>query len=156
MKRLLYFLSCFLLFTLVLTSCSTTLQNKKDEEQSSNNYAVFLRVLDGDTFVANYRNKIQRIRLADIDCFEIVENNRLKTQAKVRNISKSQALKKGKESEKKLAEILMRNNVIYILPLRHDNYGRLIAYVYAGDLNVNQYMHYEGGCYAFPDKSLHK
>ena len=98
MKRLLYFLSCFLLFTLVLTSCSTTSQNKKDAEQSSNNYAVFLRVLDGDTFVANYRNKIQRIRLADIDCFEIVENNRLKTQAKVRNISKSQALKKGIES----------------------------------------------------------
>ena len=156
MKRTFYYITCCLLFTALLSSCSTTAENKNAKEQSSQNKATFLRVTDGDTFEAVYRGKVEKIRLADTDCFEIAEGDRLKSQAKRKNINTKNALNKGKEAEKKLAKVLMHNNILYIVPLKHDRYGRLIAYVYAGNLNVNQYMLYEAGCDAYPDKSYYK
>lgn len=149
-------ISCCLLFTIFLSSCSITAENKNAKEQSSQGKATFLSVIDGDTFEAVYRGKVEKIRLADIDCFEISEGDRLKSQAKRKNISTKNALNKGKEAEEKLANILMHNNVLYVIPIKYDRYRRLLAYVYAGNLNVNQYMRYEAGCDAYPDKSYYK
>ena len=131
------------------------MKNEKIKEQPTKSNAVFLRVIDGDTFESLYHEKVEIIRLANVDCFETAEGDRLKSQTEKKNISTKNALNKGKEAEEKLAKLLMHNNILHIIPLKHDRYGRLVAYVYAGNLNVNQYMRYEVGCNAFPAKSYY-
>ena len=145
-----YFLICISIATALLSACSTVCRDKQTESKFENT-ALFLKVIDGDTFEALYHGEKEIIRLADADCFEIAESDRLKSQARGQHISTQQALKKGREAKEKLAELLMRNNLLIIGPGERDRYGRIIAYVYTKDLNVNQYMYYEASCNAFPD-----
>lgn len=159
MKQYFRFSACLLVLTVFLTGCSCFCPD--GAKKSNFEYTgLFLKVVDGDTFKAHFHGKIEYIRLAEVDCFEIGEGERLKSQAKAQHISTKQALKKGKEAEIKLADLLMHNGLLNIVPLKRDKYGRVIAQVYAKDdkgiiVNVNQYMYYKGLCSAFPDKSYY-
>lgn len=160
MKQFFRFSACLLILTALLTGCSCFCSDRA-KKQKFEYTGLFLKVVDGDTFKAHFHGKIEFIRLAGVDCFEIGEGERLKSQAKAQHISTKQALKKGKDAEIKLANLLMYNHFINIIPLKKDKYGRIIAQVYAKDdkgqtVNVNQYMYYKGLCSAFPDKSYYK
>ena len=159
MKQYFHFSVCLFTLIALLTGCSS-LRFDGAKKQKFEYTGLFLKVVDGDTFEAHFHGKIEYIRLAGIDCFEIGEGERLKSQAKAQHISTKLALKKGKEAEIKLADLLMHNGFLNIVPLKRDKYGRIIAYVYARDdkgliVNVNQYMLYEAGCNAFPDESYY-
>lgn len=145
-----YFLICISIATALLSACSTVCRDKQTESKFEYT-ALFLKVIDGDTFEVLYHGEKEIIRLADVDCFEITERDRLKSQAQRQHIGTKQALKKGNEAKEKLAKLLMRNNLLIIVPGERDRYGRIVAYVYTKDLNVNQYMYYEASCNAFPD-----
>lgn len=154
-----HFIGYILLFAVFLTGCS----NLCFEENTGAKYkhkVTFLKVIDGDTFKVFDQGKINFIRLAEIDCFEIRDGKRLRAQAKNR-INTKKALKIGIEAEIKLANLLMYSNYLDVLPLKTDKYGRIVAYVYAKNsqdkvVNVNQYMAIYGMCLAFPDKSYYK
>ena len=146
-----YFLICISIATTLLSACSTVCRDKQTESKFEYT-ALFLKVIDGDTFEVLYHGEKEIIRLADVDCFEITESDRLKSQAQRQHIGTKQALKKGNEAKEKLAKLLMRNNLLIIVPGERDRYGRIVAYVYTKDLNVNQYMYYEASCNAFPGK----
>lgn len=156
-----YFRFSVCLFTLIalLTGCSCLRPDEKVKTKYEYT-AIFFKVIDGDTFEAFFQKKMQRIRLADIDCFEKSKNKRLEAQAKKWNANIKQALTKGTQSEIKLAKLLMHSHHLNILPIKTDAYGRIIAYVQAVNsrgqvVNVNQYMLYEAGCNAFPDESYY-
>ena len=159
MKKYFRFSIYLFVLTVLLTGCSC-FSSDRAKKQKFEYTGLFLKVVDGDTFKAHFRGKLEYIRLAEVDCFEIGEGERLKSQAKAQHISTKQALKKGKEAEIKLADLLMHNALLNIVPLKRDKYGRIIAQVYAKDdkgqiMNVNQYMYYKGLCSAFPDKSYY-
>lgn len=146
-----YFLFWVGIAVALLSACSTVSHNKQAEPKFEYT-ALFLKVIDGDTFEALYHGEKEIIRLADVDCFEISESDKLKSQMRRQHISTQQALKKGKEAKEKLARLLMRNSLLVMGPGERDRYGRIVAYVYTKDLNVNQYMYYEASCNAFPDR----
>lgn len=145
-----YFLFYVGIAVALLSACSTVSYDEQAEPKFEYT-ALFIKAIDGDTFEAFYHGKREKIRLADIDCFEVAESDRLRRQAQGQHISTKQALKKGNEAREKLAKLLMRNNLLIIGPGERDRYGRIVAYVYTKDLNVNQYMYYEASCNAFPD-----
>lgn len=153
MKSFFYRFLCFLVITSILCACSVTCRNKKETEKD--NHALFIKVIDGDTFEAYYQGNIEKIRLAGIDCFEKTNGDKLKSQAKRQNISTQQALKKGLEAEQKLANLLTDNSVLFVFGMEKDRYNRVLGYVYVGKKNVNQYMLYEAGCNAFSEESYY-
>lgn len=146
-----YFLFYIGIAVALLSACSTVSRDKQTETEFEDT-ALFVKVINGDSFEAFYHGEKEIIRLADVDCFEIAESDRLKSQAQRQHIGTKQALKKGNEAKEKLAKLLMRNNLLIIVPGERDRYGRIVAYVYTKDLNVNQYMYYEASCNAFLGK----
>lgn len=111
---------------------------KQDLKNQSFNAKV-IRILDGDTMEALYKNKPIKIRLAHIDCPEIRSSQPFNTQAK-----------------KALSDLCFGQNVS-IYGDRYDRYGRLIAVVLNNKRQiVNQEMIKQGMAWHFKRYSKDK
>lgn len=95
--------------------------------------AKVLNVYDGDTFTVKYRGDEEKIRLAGIDAPELDQQY-------------------GKESRETLIQLL-GTEAVQIRRLGTDRYGRNIAEVTAGSVNVNENMVISGAAWFYSDYS---
>lgn len=115
---------------------------------------VVTEVEDGDTInaVILEEEKFVTIRFADIDCPEdSKKSGRLKKQLKQFNKSEDEILKLGKSAKEKLKYILRKyeKNIWFAeTPEKvcKNNNDRLVGVVYAGDIDLNEYMLKNADC----------
>ena len=91
------------------------------------------RVIDGDTWCFMIKYDEIKVRVLNIDCYEIHKNSRLQTQAAAAGISLDSALTLGLY-QKELANKLLLNNLIKIVrdysQKNYDVYNRLLRICY--------------------------
>jgi endonuclease YncB( thermonuclease family) len=80
--------------------------------------AQVITVMDGDTVLVLYDKRRIRIRLAGIDAPEKLQEF-------------------GGESQKSLAELVLRKEVL-VSTVAVDNYGRVVAVLFDGNVNINK------------------
>ena len=96
---------------------------------NSNQYLV-VRVVDGDTLVANIDGKDEKVRLIGIDTPESVD-------------PRKEVECFGKEASKELGRLVENKYVgleVDQSQSDRDKYGRLLRYVWLKDININQVM----------------
>jgi len=118
--------------------------------------AVVTDIQDGDTFSIIYHEEDTKVRLLDVDCFEVKKRKRARIQHELYHLSFDEILQKGKQSKHKLEELLGEHPTVHLKWNQRDGFGRLLAEVYLGDINVNQYMLEYGGCNKFVKTSKSK
>lgn len=102
---------------------------------AENNHVTVVNIHDGDTItVKNKSNKKIKIRMYGIDAPELSQSY-------------------GKKSKQQLEKLLKNKNITY-KTANVDNYGRTVATIYAGDINVNYEMIKSG--YAWHYKHYYK
>lgn len=112
------------------------------------------KVTDGDTVKGIINGKEMSIRLSGIDCYETSKRDRAYKQAYLNKMSIEDVVKRGKESKEILTNILKSNNNITVRFTDVDKrYNRNVGIIYAGDINVNEYMVQNGGCMMFEYKN---
>ena len=112
------------------------------------------KVTDGDTVKGIINGKEMSIRLSGIDCYETSKRDRAYKQAYLNKMSIADVVKRGKESKEILTNILKNNNNITVRFTDVDKrYNRNVGIIYAGDINVNEYMVQNGGCMMFEYKN---
>lgn len=112
------------------------------------------KVTDGDTVKGIINGKEMSIRLSGIDCYETSKRDRAYKQAYLNKMSIEDVVKRGKESKEILTNILKNNNNITVRFTDIDKrYNRNVGIIYAGDINVNEYMVQNGGCMMFEYKN---
>jgi len=122
---------------------------KKD---TCSNEAELLEVIDGDTIKILYNCHEENVRLLDIDCFETKSNSRAEWQSTYYHLEQDEVLQKGKSSANILKNLLHSGAKLNLKWERRDHYGRILGVVYAGELNVNNYMLSSGGCAPYVDR----
>lgn len=102
----------------------------------------YIEVIDGDTIYTLNGNKIEKIRLLDIDCHETSYNSRAEFQSKLYNLRLEEIYHKGKEEKLYLEKLINDNSKnIYIKRVQVDKYGRTLGYIYIGKkLNINKML----------------
>ena len=112
------------------------------------------KVTDGDTVKGIINGKEMSIRLSGIDCYETSKRDRAYKQAYLNKMSIEDVVKRGKESKEILTNILKSNNNITVRFTDVDKrYNRNVGIIYAGDININEYMVQNGGCMMFEYKN---
>lgn len=112
------------------------------------------KVTDGDTVKGIINGKEMSIRLSGIDCYETSKRDRAYKQAYLNKMSIEDVVKRGKESKEILTNILKNNNNITVRFTDVDKrYNRNVGIIYAGDININEYMVQNGGCMMFEYKN---
>lgn len=128
-------------------SSNTDFQKKNVKQASQRTPATVVRVIDGDTFIANTEGRKQRIRLLLVDTPETVHPNK-----PVQPFGKeaSDFSKKTLKDQKVQLEFDKK---------KRDRYGRLLAYVYLKDgTSFNQTLLVKGFARVtvFPPNEKHK
>lgn len=112
------------------------------------------KVTDGDTVRGIINGKETSIRLTGIDCYETSKRDRAYKQAYLNKISIEDVVKRGKESKEILTKLLNSNDNITVRFTDIDKrYNRNVGIIYAGNINVNDYMIKHGGCMMFEYKN---
>ena len=91
-----------------------------------------VRVVDGDTIEIEYQGRLEKVRYIGIDTPETVHPRRPVEAYGVEAAEANRQLVEGKR-------VRLEFDV-----QRRDRYGRLLAYVYAGDTMVNEWLVREG------------
>ena len=114
---------------------------------------VVVRVSDGDTLKGVVNYKYQTIRIAGIDCPENRVNSKVFEQMEEFGAdSKDELLKKGKEAREKLRKLLefYEEEIYFVrrddMVCKYGNGKRMVGDLFAGKINVSEYMLKEGGC----------
>lgn len=124
--------------------------------------ATIIKINDGDTLTALVNNETTKIRLLDVDCYETGKNSNTRFQQKYYGLSVDEVIKHGKQSRKKLKNLLKDHRYIRIIWEKRDGFGRILGKVYlddiksAGVIDVNQYMLKTGGCNKYVPSSVLK
>ena len=124
--------------------------------------ATIIKINDGDTLTALVNNENTKIRLLDVDCYETGKNSNTKFQQKYYGLSVDDVLEKGKQSRKKLKNLLKDHRYIRVEWEKRDSFGRILGTVYLDDIksasviDVNQYMLKTGGCNKYIPSSVLK
>lgn len=114
--------------------------------------ATIVKINDGDTLTALVNNETTKIRLLDVDCYETGKNKHTLFQHKFYNLSYDEIFNRGKQSRKKLKNLLKDHKYIRVEWKKRDSFGRILGKVFlddiksAGVIDVNQYMLKFGGC----------
>lgn len=122
--------------------------------------ATIIKINDGDTLSAFVNNENTKIRLLDVDCYETKKNARAKFQQKYYGLSIDEVIRTGKQSRKKLKNLLKDHRYIRVEWEKRDSFGRILGKVYlddiksAGIIDVNHYMLKTGGCNKYVPKSV--
>lgn len=96
--------------------------------------ATIIKINDGDTLSAFVNNENTKIRLLDVDCYEIKKNARAKFQQKYYGLSVDEVLEKGKQSRKILKKLLKDHRYIRVEWEKRDSFGRILGKVYLDDI----------------------
>lgn len=143
MKNILLMSTALLLAGTALNAVNAE-ENKETENGNSRIKVTITRVSDGDTVNAVMNGEKVRIRLANIDCPEIRTNDKSLEQAEEMNVEPKNVKEFGKNAQKTLKKLLDFNeNDIYFEETPEyvcKGETRLVGYLYAGDVNVNEYM----------------
>ena len=124
--------------------------------------ATVIKINDGDTLTALVNNETTKISLFDVDCYETEKNSNTRFQQKYYVLSVDEVLEKGKQSRKKLKNMLKDHPYIRIIWEKRDGFGRILVKVYLDDIksvgviDVNQYMLKTGGCNKYVPSSVLK
>lgn len=113
-------------------------KNKKYSQYSLTNYTTWIKIIevyDGDTIkgLMNFRNKIDlwNIRMYGYDSPEMKP---LKTKD-----NRDKEIELAKQSKKALENHVL-NQHIFVKIIGFDKYGRLLAELFSGTLNINEWM----------------
>lgn len=113
-------------------------------------HATVVRVIDGDTLVVDVGRESVTVRLTGVNAFEVRRTARLREQALRAGISDEEALRRGKEAQRALAEYLTPGSKVLLRVRRattRDVYGRMPAVVYlagATHMSVNEALRVTG------------
>jgi len=124
--------------------------------------ATISKINDGDTITALVNNEDTKIRLLDVDCYETKKNKRANFQREYYGLSYDELIQKGKQSRKKLKNLLKDHRYIRVKWEERDSFGRILGNVYlddiksAGVIDVNQYMLNQAGCNKYVPSSVLK
>ena len=124
--------------------------------------ATIIKINDGDTLTALVNNETTKIRLLDVDCYETKKNGRAKLQQQYYGLSYEEMYQQGKQSRKKLKNLLKDHRYIRVEWGKRDSFGRILGKVYLDDIksngiiDINQYMLESGGCNKYLPKSVLK
>lgn len=92
--------------------------------------AKVVRIVDGDSIAVELDAGPQQVRLHGIDSPELRQPF-------------------GREATAALARILRPGQDVELQPVEHDRYDRMVAVVYAGDVNVNEVLIADGFAWAY-------
>ncbi len=99
-------------------------------------------------------NKIIKIRLTGIDCFETSKINRAYKQAYLNNLTIEEVVEKGQKSKIILEKYINNSDDnFYYIPEGIDKYKRELGTLYSKDENINDYMLKCGGCLKYTYKN---
>ena len=145
-------LSLVALYSVCLTF-SANAENKEQEKIP----AVITKVIDGDTVKAVVGRELISIRLAGIDCPETRKNEKSDNQIVTFNVQTADDIKiLGKKAKKKLKKLLdfKEGEITFQETPEFVCKGetRKVGYLYAGDINVNEYMLENNTCVPFTCK----
>lgn len=137
----------------VCLTFSANAENKNQEKIP----AVITKVIDGDTVKAVVGRKLISIRLAGIDCPETRKNEKSDNQIVTFNVQTADDIKiLGKKAKKKLKKLLdFKEGEITFQETPEfvcKGEARKVGYLYAGDINVNEYMLKDNTCIPFTCK----
>ena len=124
--------------------------------------ATIIKINDGDTLTALVNNEYTKIRLLDVDCYEIKKNKHAKALQQYYGLPYDEMISKGKQSRKILKKLLKDHRYIRVEWDKRDSFGRILGKVYlddiksAGVIDVNQYMLKTGGCNKYIPSSILK
>ncbi len=123
-----------------VVSQSATSSGQNTNLKTSRTLASVIRVIDGDTIVANIGGKLTRVRLIGIDSPEVVDPRK--------------SVQCFGEEARNEAEMLLAGKNIFLEkdPSQgdYDKYGRLLAYVFTADGdNFNELMIENGYAYEY-------
>lgn len=112
------------------------------------------KITDGDTVKGIVNGKEISIRLSGIDCYETSKRDRAYKQAYLNKMTIEEVVQRGKDSKEILTNLLKTNNNITVQFTDIDKrYKRNVGILYAGEVNVNEYMMQKGGCMCFEYKN---
>lgn len=137
----------------VCLTFSANAENKNQEKTP----AVITKVIDGDTVKAVVGRELISIRLAGIDCPETRKNEKSDNQIVTFNVQTADDIKiLGKKAKKKLKKLLdFKEGEITFQETPEfvcKGEARKVGYLYAGDINVNEYMLKDNTCIPFTCK----
>lgn len=137
----------------VCLTFSANAENKNQEKIP----AVITKVIEGDTVKAVVGRELISIRLAGIDCPETRKNEKSDNQIVTFNVQTADDIKiLGKKAKKKLKKLLdfKEGEITFQETPEFVCKGetRKVGYLYAGDINVNEYMLKDNACIPFTCK----
>lgn len=137
----------------VCLTFSANAENKNQEKIP----AVITKVIDGDTVKAVVGRELISIRLAGIDCPETRKNEKSDNQIVTFKVQTADDIKiLGKKAKKKLKKLLdFKEGEITFQETPEfvcKGEARKVGYLYAGDINVNEYMLENNTCVPFTCK----
>lgn len=140
----------------ICSVCLTFSANAENKEQEKIP-AVITKVIDGDTVKAVVGRELISIRLVGIDCPETRKNEKSDNQIVTFNVQTADDIKiLGKKAKKKLKKLLdFKEGEITFQETPEfvcKGEARKVGYLYAGDINVNEYMLKDNTCIPFTCK----
>lgn len=140
----------------ICSVCLTFSANAENKEQEKIP-AVITKVIDGDTVKAVVGRELISIRLAGIDCPETRKNEKSDNQIVTFNVQTADDIKiLGKKAKKKLKKLLdFKEGEITFQETPEfvcKGEARKVGYLYAGNINVNEYMLKDNTCIPFTCK----
>jgi len=94
-----------------------------------------IKVSDGDTLVGRYYNLPVKIRLANIDAFEITTNSRILKQITATHLLANTILELGKQAKEVATDYVSKNDNYVCIKCNTkkllDKYGRYLGVVYS-------------------------
>lgn len=137
----------------VCLTFSANAENKNQEKIPT----VITKVIDGDTVKAVVGRELISIRLAGIDCPETRKNEKSDNQIVTFKVQTADDIKiLGKKAKKKLKKLLdFKEGEITFQETPEfvcKGEARKVGYLYAGDINVNEYMLKDNTCIPFTCK----
>ena len=140
----------------ICSVCLTFSANAENKEQEKIP-AVITKVIDGDTVKAVVGRELISIRLAGIDCPETRKNEKSDNQIVTFNVQTADDIKiLGKKAKKKLKKLLdfKEGEITFQETPEFVCKGetRKVGYLYAGDINVKEYMLENNTCVPFTCK----
>ena len=143
----------------LVTICSVCLTFSANAENKNQEKipAVITKVIDGNTVKAVVGRELISIRLAGIDCPETRKNEKSDNQIVTFNVQTADDIKiLGKKAKKKLKKLLdFKEGEINFQETPEfvcKGETRKVGYLYAGDINVNEYMLKDNTCVPFTCK----
>ncbi len=124
----LFFIYCC---TLLFFSCSENYNQNVDPNIPTESHLIstVIDISDGDTFSIYYKNQKWKVRVLNVDCFEVSKGTRLTEQANKAGISVDSALKLGLKAKDFAKVTLLNKKVDLLRDYREPNtdiYGRLL------------------------------